>query len=108
MPDAVAELRERASHVAGASGHVHDRVELLALEPGQTARAVAVDPDESHALRDGAGDPTGSACDVVAHVDRVTGDGATEVHGAAEDQEPHAVSRTVRRAPAAHMLVDGI
>ena len=54
--------------MAGASGHVHDRVELLALERGQTARAVAVDPDESHALRDGAGDPTGSASDVVARV----------------------------------------
>ena len=94
--------------MAGASGHVHDRVELLALERGQTARVVAVDPDESHALRDGAGDTTGSTCDVVTRVDPVASDGATEEHGAAEDQELHAVSCPVRRSLAAHMLVNGI
>jgi hypothetical protein len=108
MPDAVAQFHQRATHVAGASGHVHDRVELLALERGETASVVAVDPDESHALRDGAGDTTGGTCDVVTRVDRLTSDGATEEHGAAEDQEPHAVSCPLRRSLAAHMLVNDI
>jgi hypothetical protein len=44
----------------------------------------------------------------VARVDRVAGDGATEVHGAAENQELHAVSGPLRRSLAAHMLVNGI
>jgi hypothetical protein len=94
-------------HVAGASGQVHDCVELLAVERRQAGGAVAVDQDESHAIGDGTGETAGGTCDVVARIACAAGDGAAEEHGAAEDQHPHAVSCAARHSPAAGLPVGG-
>ena len=99
---------KRAVHVAGASSKVHDCVEVLALERGQAGEAVAVDPDESHAIGDGTGETAGSTCDLMARVACTAGDGAAEEHRAAQDQHPHAVSCAARRSLAAGLLVSGI
>jgi hypothetical protein len=94
--------------VAGATGHVHDHVELLAVEWGQTVGAVALDADESYAIRDRAGDAAGSAYDVVARVACVASDGTAEKHGATEDQEPHDVSCAARRSLVADPVANSI